>query len=58
MAGGRAELQQLSLLGASSVAAGASAHPAPRNGEQVSLPLAGQEELLPLGLSRGAKVEC
>lgn len=57
----RAELQQLSLLGASSVAsvaAGASAQPAPLNGEHFSLPLAGQEELVPLGLSRGAKLEC
>lgn len=54
----RAKLQQLSLLGASSVAAGASAQPAPPNGEHFSLPLAGQEELVPLGLSRGAKLEC
>lgn len=54
----RAELQQLSLLGASSMAAGASAHPAPLNGEHFSLPLSGQEELVPLGHSRGAKLEC
>lgn len=54
----RAELQQLSLLGASSVAAGASSHPAPLKGENFLLPLAGQEELVPVGLSRGAKLEC
>lgn len=54
----RAELQQLSLLGASSVAADASSHPAPLKGENFLLPLAGQEELVPLGLRRGAKLEC
>lgn len=45
----RAELQQLSLLGVSRVAAGASAHLAPLDGEHFLLPLAGQEELVPLG---------
>lgn len=54
----RTELQQLSLLGASSGAAGASAQPAPLNGEHFSLTLAGQDKLVPLGLSKGAKLEC